>query len=158
MLPDVSQTTVEARLHRMVRAASSRRSAATATPDTDGNTNHKVILRPIFYIVCGDGRFGKIMIDFDPGSEKRAVPPIGAFNLILIAIVIAVVGLVCLVLKVPVGAAVFGAAGLVLGGYCMGYVHKHAGGDRKLLALSGVVLFISVIAFMLGFVDLANSL
>jgi hypothetical protein len=98
------------------------------------------------------------MIDFDPGSEKRAVPPIGAFNLILIAIVIAVVGLVCLVLKVPVGAAVFGAAGLVLGGYCMGYVHKHAGGDRKLLALSGVVLFISVIAFMLGFVDLANSL
>ena len=60
--------------------------------------------------------------------------------------------------KVAVGAAVFGAAGLVLGGYCMGYVHKHAGGDRKLLALSGVVLFISVIAFMLGFVDLANSL
>ena len=98
------------------------------------------------------------MIDFDPGSEKRAVPPIGAFNLILIAIIIAVIGLVCLIVKVAVGAAVFGAAGLVLGGYCMGYVHKHAGGDRKLLALSGVVLFISVIAFMLDFVDLANSL
>ena len=98
------------------------------------------------------------MIDFDPGSEKRAVPPIGAFNLILIAIIIAVIGLVCLIVKVAVGAAVFGAAGLVLGGYCMGYVHKHAGGDRKLLALSGVVLFISVIAFMLGFVDQANSL
>ena len=98
------------------------------------------------------------MIDFDPGREKRAVPPIGAFNLILIAIIIAVIGLVCLIVKGAVGAAVFGAAGLVLGGYCMGYVHKHAGGDRKLLALSGVVLFISVIAFMLGFVDLANSL
>ena len=98
------------------------------------------------------------MIDFDPGTEKRAVPPIGAFNLILIAIIIAVIGLVCLIVKVAVGAAVFGAAGLVLGGYCMGYVHKHAGGDRKLLALSGVVLFISVIAFMLGFVVLANSL
>ena len=98
------------------------------------------------------------MIDFDPGNEKRAVPPIGAFNLILIAIVIAIVGTVCLVVKVPLGAAIFGAAGLLLGGYCMGYVHKHAGGDRKLLALSGAVLLISVIAFMLGFVDLAASL
>ena len=76
------------------------------------------------------------MIDFDPGSEKRAVPPIGAFNLILIAIIIAVIGLVCLIVKVAVGAAVFGAAGLVLGGYCMGYVHKHAGGDRLTVTIT----------------------
>ena len=98
------------------------------------------------------------MIDFDPGIEKRAAPPIGAFNLLLISIVIAVIGLVCLIVKVSLGAAIFGAAGLVLGGYCMGYVHKHAGGDRKLLVLAGAVLMISVIAFMLGFVDIANSL
>ena len=97
------------------------------------------------------------MTMFDYESERKA-PPIGAFNLILIAIVIAALGLVCVLVKVPVGAAVFGAIGLVMGGYSMGYVNKHANGDRKLLALSGAALLISVIAFMLGFVDLANSL
>ncbi len=100
------------------------------------------------------------MIDFDAGKEEtRKVPPIGAFNLALISLVIGILSVVFLVPKVYVGCAVFGAMGLLFGGYAMGYSHKHATGNVKVLfGMSGASLLLSVIGFMMGFVGLAASL
>ncbi len=100
------------------------------------------------------------MIDFDAGKEEtRKVPPIGAFNLVLIALVVGVLSVVFLVPKIYTGCAVFGALGLLFGGYAMGYVHRHASGNVKVLfGLSGASLLLSVIGFMLGFVGLASTL
>ena len=101
-----------------------------------------------------------LMIDFDAGNgETRKMPPIGAFNLVLIALVIGVLSIVFLVPKIYAGCAVFGALGLMLGGYAMGYVHRHGTGNVKVLfAMSGASLLCSVIGFMLGFIGLAGSL
>ncbi len=100
------------------------------------------------------------MIDFDAGKEEtRKVPPIGAFNLALIALVIAILSVVLLVPKIYAGCAVFGAMGLLFGGYAMGYSHKHAPENIKVLfAMSGVSLLLSVLGFMMGFVGLATTL
>ncbi len=101
------------------------------------------------------------MIDFELENEKRKVPPIGAINLVLIALVFAILGIVCLVPKVYYGCAVFGALGLLLGGYAMGYTHKHATNmetAKKLFIMSAAALVISVIAFMFGFVGIAGAL
>lgn len=99
------------------------------------------------------------MIDFDSGAKKTKVSQIGAMNLILISAVIAILSVVCLVPKVYLGCAIFGAIGLVLCGYCMGYVHRHVADNQRLfLAISGAALLISVIGFMFGFVGLASSL
>ncbi|MBO4502587.1 MAG: hypothetical protein J5707_02890 [Candidatus Methanomethylophilus sp.] len=102
------------------------------------------------------------MIDFELDNEKkRKVPPIGAINLVLIALVFAILGVVCLFPKVYYGCAIFGALGLLLGGYAMGYTHKHSNSvetAKKLFILSGAALIISVIAFMFGFVGIAGSL
>lgn len=101
------------------------------------------------------------MIDFELENENRKAPQIGAFNLVLIALVLAVLGIVCLVPKVYVGCAVFGALGLLLGGYSMGYVHRHTDNpetQKKLFAVSAAALLISVIAFMFGFVGIAGGL
>lgn len=100
------------------------------------------------------------MIDFDPGTNDRPkVGQIGAMNLVLIAAVIAILSIVCLVPKVYVGCAVFGAIGLILCGYSMGYVHRHVeANQRTLLVIAGAALLISVVGFMFGFLGMANSL
>lgn len=97
-----------------------------------------------------------VMVDFDPGIGNRKAPPIGAMNFVIITLIIAVIGIVCLLVGIDAGATLFGAFGLVLGGYSMGYVHRHGDNRKDLLALSGAALFISVIAFMLGFVSLLS--
>jgi len=101
------------------------------------------------------------MIDFDAGFENSKAPSIGAMNLVLIALVLSILGVVCLVPKVYVGCAIFGAAGLVLGGYAMGYVHRHTDDEKmqkKLFVLSGAALLMSVVGFMFGFLGIAGSL
>ncbi len=99
------------------------------------------------------------MIDFDAGTENRKVPPIGAMNLVLIALVLAILSVVCLVPKVYVACAIFGAIGLMLGGYSMGYVHRHAeSAQKQLMAMAGAALLLSVIGFMFGFLGIAGSL
>lgn len=80
------------------------------------------------------------------------MPAIGAANLVALTLIIAILGIVFIAADIPLGAALFGAVGLILGGYCMGYVRRHAGADRKLLAVSAVALLLSVVSFMLGFV------
>ncbi len=96
------------------------------------------------------------MIDFDPGSKARSTAPIGVTNLVAMTVVIAILGIVFYFAKISVGAVIFGAAGLVLGGYSMGFVRRHADGRRNLMILAGVSILISVIAFMLGFIQIAE--
>ncbi len=95
------------------------------------------------------------MIDFDPGSSAHKAP-IGVTNLVVMTFVISILGFVCYFAKVSVGAVVFGAFGLILGGYSMGFVRRHAESQRNLLILSGASILISVIAFMLGFIQLVE--
>lgn len=96
------------------------------------------------------------MIDFDPGSKARSTAPIGVMNLVMITFVISVLAIVFYFAKISVGAVIFGAAGLVLGGYSMGFVRRHADSRRNLMILAGVSILISVVAFMLGFIQLAE--
>lgn len=99
------------------------------------------------------------MIDFDAGDKKSAAPQIGAMNLTLIALIVAIVSIVCYFPKIYYGCVIFGGVGLVLGGYCMGYIHRHGTGNIKvLLGLSGAALLISVIAFMFGFNGIIDAL
>ena len=101
------------------------------------------------------------MIDFDAGFENTKGPSVGAINLVVISLVLAILGVVCLVPRVYLGCAIFGAAGLVLGGYAMGYVHRHTDDEKlqkKLFVMSGAALLMSVIGFMFGFLGLAGSL
>lgn len=96
------------------------------------------------------------MIDFD-GGDKSKRAPIGATNFVVITLVIAILSIACYFVA-TVGAVVFGAAGLMLGGYCMGFVRRHADGQKTLMAISGIALFVSVVAFMLGFLNIVDSL
>ena len=96
------------------------------------------------------------MIDFDPGSKARSTARIGVTNLVAMTVVIAILGIVFCLVDISVGAVIFGAAGLVLGGYSMGFVRRHAGADKKLMILAGVSILLSVIAFMLGFIQIAE--
>lgn len=96
------------------------------------------------------------MIDFDPGSKARSTARIGVLNLVLFTLIVAVLGIVFCFVDISVGAIVFGAAGLLLGGYSMGYVHRHANSQRNFMAVSAVALLLSVVAFMLGFAQIAG--
>ncbi|MCQ2085243.1 MAG: hypothetical protein MJZ21_03750 [archaeon] len=97
------------------------------------------------------------MVDFELEGSKKAAPKIGAIHMVVVTDIIAVIGIACYLAGVGIGAAIFGGLGLVMGGYSMGFVHKHAESNVKLLlGLSGAALLISVIAFMMGFMAILD--
>ncbi|MCQ2069711.1 MAG: hypothetical protein MJZ68_01085 [archaeon] len=90
------------------------------------------------------------MIAFDEDIREKRAPPIAAANVVIIAAILAIIGIVCLLTQIYIGALVMGGIGLVLGGYAMGFVHR-SGGNKVLFGISGAALLLSVFSFMIGF-------
>ncbi|MDD4222295.1 MAG: hypothetical protein WCQ63_01765 [Methanomethylophilus sp.] len=83
-------------------------------------------------------------------KPKRTIE--GVLKIVAAVLAISIVALLCLFFN-NYAALVFGAVGLVFGGYAMNLGYRYGGDKSKVcVAIASVGLIFSVIAFMLGFV------
>ena len=96
------------------------------------------------------------MVQFDAGlGDQKKKSPVSAMTVVGIAAICGILSIVCYLVSVSAGAVVFGAIGLVVGGFSFGRAFTAEGDLRKVLtALVAVGLILSVIGFMLGFAGL----
>lgn len=96
------------------------------------------------------------MVYFDSGlGEDKPKSPMAGYTAIALAVVFGILSVVLYFVDVPAGSAVFGAAGLVLGGFSFGKAYVLGGSRRNLLmGAVGAALLLSVVGFMLGFAKL----
>ena len=93
------------------------------------------------------------MVYFDAGleDEKRKTPQ-AAITFVMIAVIMGVMSIVLVLIDIPVGGAVFGGMGLLIGGFSFGRAFTAEGNLKKILCgLVAASLLMSVIGFMLGF-------
>ncbi len=91
---------------------------------------------------------------FDSGIDggDRAKSPTFAITIVGIAAIFGVLAIVLVLLKIYWGGLIFGAGGLLMGGFSFARAFTAKGSMRTVLtAIVAVALILSVLGFMLGF-------
>jgi len=93
------------------------------------------------------------MVTFEPEPvrEKKTSPRTSIY-MVTLALAAGIASVVCYLVSVPMAATVFGAIGLLFGGFCFGRAFTAPGKLRNILTgMVAATLLLSVVGFMLGF-------
>lgn len=92
-------------------------------------------------------------------EEPIEKAPASVVNLCIGAAALGVIALVGELAGVYLMAVVFGALGLLIGGFAMSRAYRDGGMNKNVyVGIAAAGLLIAVIAFMLGFIDLVDGM
>lgn len=99
------------------------------------------------------------MVNVDDIGPQPIGSKISAIHLCILLMIMGVLSIATALAGVGIAGVIFGAVGLVLGGYTMGKA-RHIGPEKRnlFLALCAVGLILSVVGFLLGYADVVEGL